>query len=176
MNCIFIIVTDLIDRFGWEDAGIPKVCMSTVKLMNAALQCWRKGWIPAGHLLFHGGVRTAVHTVLMVVSRLKHHHQGQGLTASTPSAARYNGDGDGDGNESGAVDVGIDDGDDDDDADADADDDDTIDDDDEEIGHQVGANVNAIGVVPPHGAPSRDVVLGNVVLPPKRLGSTTPDS
>ena len=53
----------------WDDA--PEVCQRTVRLMNAAVTNWRKGWIPAGHQLFHSGVRTAVHAVLVVAARLQ---------------------------------------------------------------------------------------------------------
>jgi hypothetical protein len=43
------------------------VCQITVKLIKAAT----KGWAPTTHWLHHVGVRTAVHTMLLVGERLQ---------------------------------------------------------------------------------------------------------
>ena len=70
-RALSIAKTDPKDKAGWEDAAIPPVCKATVALMHAAVSSFRKGWIPAGHWLFHVGVRTAVHTVVLVSTRLQ---------------------------------------------------------------------------------------------------------
>ena len=53
----------------WPDA--PDICNATVRLMDSAVKSWRRGWIPAGHFLFHSGVQTAVHTIILVQYRLQ---------------------------------------------------------------------------------------------------------
>lgn len=73
-------------ELGWHAA--PDICMATVLLMNAAVKSWHKGWIPAGHWLFHSKVRSAVHTVLLVASRLQRlqsQDPGAGSAALTTS-------------------------------------------------------------------------------------------
>ena len=48
------------------DLELPPVCRATTRLARDAMACWS----PERHWLFHGRVRSAVHTVLLVQERL----------------------------------------------------------------------------------------------------------
>ena len=49
----------------WEDSQPP--CPATTELFKAAVS----GWAPDRHFLFHAGVRSSVHAVLLVAERLQ---------------------------------------------------------------------------------------------------------